>query len=118
MKRARGRGAAEEDGEIAGGSGEIVARAGGQIIPVIRGSPSRSLRSFSSYLSLARSLSRACARARLLLAPHPRVPKVSGPSDDADERVYIMARRFAPLKKEERIPLRISGGETEMATGG
>jgi len=74
----------KEDREIAGGSGEIVARAGGQIIPVIRGSPSRRLR-FLSF-SLARS-------------PHPQGLRSS---DDADERVYIMAQRFAPMKKEER----------------
>lgn len=81
----------EEDREIAGGSGEIVARAGGQIIPVIRGSPSHRLRSFSLFLSLSTS----CSLALPSSSPRSR-------SDDADERVYIMAQWFAPVKKEER----------------
>lgn len=42
-QEARGAGG---DGEIAGGSGEIVTRAGGQIIPVIRGSPTSRLSVF------------------------------------------------------------------------
>ena len=83
----------EEDREIAGGSGEIVARAGGQIIPVIRGSPSHRLRSLLFSLSLF--LSTSCSLALPSSSPRSR-------SDDADERVYIMAQRFAPMKKEER----------------
>lgn len=80
---------AEEDREIAGGSGEIVARAGGQIIPVIRASPS--LRfclslSFSFFFIFIRSLAH---RAQGL-----------GPSDDADERVYIMTRWFTSVKEK------------------
>ena len=52
MDKASAEGDMEEDREIAGGSGEIVARAGGQIIPVIRGSPSHRLRSLIFSLSL------------------------------------------------------------------
>jgi len=95
MDKASAEGDMEEDREIAGGSGEIVARAGGQIIPVIRGSPSHRLRSLIFSLSLSLSFSTSCLLALPSSFPRSR-------SDDADERVYIMAQRFAQVKKEKR----------------
>jgi len=73
MDKASAEGDMEEDREIAGGSGEIVARTGGQIIPVIRGSPSHRLRSliFSLSLSLSVFLYFLLARSSQL------IPKVS-----------------------------------------
>jgi len=78
MDKASAEGDMEEDREIAGGSGEIVARAGGQIIPVIRGSPSHRLRSLIFSLSLSVSLSSLSLFLYFLLARSSQlIPKVS-----------------------------------------
>lgn len=71
--------------KIADGSGEIVARAGGQIIPVIRDSSTDPRSAFLAF-SLCNCLS-------LTSPASSRFASLQGcgPSDDADEHVYIMA---------------------------
>lgn len=83
--------------KIADGSGEIVARAGGQIIPVIRDSSTDPRSAFLAF-SLFNCLS--------LTSPassHFASLQGCGPSDDADEHVYIMARRLLrPVRRGEQ----------------
>lgn len=78
--------------KIADGSGEIVARAGGQIIPVIRDSSTDPRSAFLAF-SLCNCLSLTSPASSRRFASL----QGCGPSDDADEHVYIMARRLLRL---------------------